>query len=658
MRRTGRGHRGAATLLLVGLLLSSCSGTDENGDAAVVTSLLVPDFVSTGQTGVIEVGVRGAGPVTVEFDASSTSDSKLTVRDDGRAPDAVAGDGSITLRAPAFADQVAVRVHAAGHADAGRTDGYLMGDGGPTADRERLDLYFLEETAFDDLVDDPSGVDETLFPVVVAFGGRVVSGEVRLKGEWTRQFQKRSFKLRLDDGSDLDVFAGAEPADEFHLNADTGANPFAARLAWSVFEDAGVPVPSRARIALYQDGELLGRYTAYDKYEDPWLAEHPEFGDGQLVEEGSDPMLPDDGGLDEYRQWIDDARSLEGTQRLDWFYRTVDVPAVINVLAVQALVRNVDVADTSNLLSYRRPEGLWGYLPWDLDQTFAFLPPLEASFSPTGTVDFVNPDRRPLAEPEGLMLATIVHGDPHLRSMYLRRLRTLFDAELAEGRLIDRLDEWSGELRALEHDWAVWGDDQYDLVYRPIMDGVLGRSFSQRPAPGTSWTPSESQLAIETLARVAGLEPGDPETAERLGVSPGRVLEGPDDLFGPTSRWLRLRHGLIATAESPARAGFDGLPARQPERATVELIDLGSDTGDTVRLVAGSQSVDVSGWTIEPLQVPLPPGTVVPEGEGLIVHIGPSAPADVRAVWIPAEIGADAHGVRLLRPDGSDASQD
>ncbi|MCB1129309.1 MAG: CotH kinase family protein, partial [Verrucomicrobiae bacterium] len=111
-----------------------------------------------------------------------------------------------------------------------------------------------------------------------------------------------------------------------------------------------------------------------------------------------------------------------------WFFDNVDVPGLLNYLAVRCVIQDADDV-RKNFYLYRdtRGTGEWTIFPWDKDWTFG----VTGDGGPwLGHPFFGDYAHRKANADQWNELWEFVFNDPELRPLYLRRLRSVMDALL------------------------------------------------------------------------------------------------------------------------------------------------------------------------------------------------------------------------------------
>ncbi|HEV7720652.1 MAG TPA: DUF4214 domain-containing protein, partial [Iamia sp.] len=226
----------------------------------------------------------------------------------------------------------------------------------------------------------------------------------------------------------------------------------------------------------------------------------------------------------------------------------LDLPALVDVLATSTILQSWDTLNGNHALLRDGDTGRWRAIPNDLDMILGLRGRTrQSSLVPAFALGTTSP----------------LFADERFVAMYLRRVRTLLDTELAPGTILDRLDE---NLAGLEPEIA------------------LDRA---------TWPLTTPEPAV-----------------------------GRDDVADYVADRTALLLGYAAAGDLP--------DAQAPEAGAVvaEIRATGDPAGDFVALANPSTTVavDVSGWALEGAATAvLPPGSVIPAGDELVVPVDPAA---------------------------------
>lgn len=399
--------------------------------------------------------------VTVGFETPTT----IALADDGAHGDGVAGDGIFGGSAPGVPAGTLVRYRAIAASASGTA---VLPAAGSTRARFGLVVarppvgatipvvdWYVAPADYASLLAAPR--ENTYVPAVIAVGGEVWDGaEVRISGHG-RNPLKYSYKVKMPKGSPLTAPFLAHPVDEFVLDGDLGDPTGVLNLlAASVYADTNPLIAQTAKVHVEQNGTAFGLFTLTEEYDKLWRQRNGLDGPGDEVYEPDDfvgvfaddgsaaavaaryeKVAPDDADFTRVYELIQAIDSAPTPQRMARVRDLFDVPALIEALAVGAVLDNWDTTVHNYVLVREGATGRWAIVPRDYD---AVLKGIEGLF-PFG------PDN----------LVSALRSDPELESMYLRRVRTLADRYLAGGELAQRLATMAPTVKSeLTKDLARW----------------------------------------------------------------------------------------------------------------------------------------------------------------------------------------------------------
>lgn len=359
--------------------------------------------------------------------------------------------------------------------------------------------WYVDPDEFEQLVTEDFQTNKKL-AAVVAYGDQVIdNAEVRVRGNFSRTFDKKGFKFELPDGYLLDLGPWANtPVDEFGIVADWPDDTFtSAQIAWEVFNAETDSPTSSFFTRVEQNGDFFGVYRFQELYDGTWRTANG-FDDGEFyqaedgawnVDNGFDKKEPDDGDLTNIlaaRDVLDSPPSAEKTQ---WIYDNVNIPAAVNYMAMTALIRHGDQFWHNFYMSFDGETERWEMLEWDLDLAwrtgYDLIPGADDPFT------------TPL--PIGSIYMDSVWEVPEFREMYWQRLQTLVDTYLGDEGLIERrneLVELIGETNS-DLDFQAWG--RWD-----VFDSDSGREDWEN-------TLQQRRDAFANESRLPGISLSDPQ---------------------------------------------------------------------------------------------------------------------------------------------------
>ena len=573
---------------------------------------------------VAEHATSAALEVTVGFGAASTVD----LFDDGAHGDGAADDGTFGGSVPGVPAGTLVRYRAVATNAAGTA---MLPAAGSTRPRSGLVVarppvssaipvvdWYVKPADYARLLAAPR--ENTYVPAVIAVDGEVWDGaEVRISGHG-RNPAKYSYKVKMPKGSPLTASFLAHPVDEFVFDGDLGdptgvLNPLTA----SVYADTNPLIAQTAKVHVEQNGTAFGLFTFTEEYDKLWRQRNgldgpgdqelePEDFVGVFADDGSaaavaaryEKVAPDDGDFTRVYELIQAIDSAPTPERMARLRDLFDVPALIEALAVGAIVDNWDVTVHNYVLVREGTTGRWAIVPRDYD---AALKGIEGLF-PFG------PDN----------LVSALRSDPELEAMYLRRVRTLADRYLGGGELAQRLAALAPSVTAeLNQDLVRWPrtlDTQAQgvaarkaviaarkteiLTTRRTADDVPAA-----PTPGAPIAIASARFAGDGGAARDAVRLRNPSATEAVDLSAWR-LQGAGTATLPPGTVIPAGGELVVPTDVLASAG-DRLPGTFVAGALEGGLD---DAGGLLELVDAAGAIRGSAVLAD--LVPAPPA--VPTG--------------------------------------------
>ena len=437
--------------------------------------------------------------------------------------------------------------------------------------------FFMPDFDFAVMTKDLSLHGDDGYPMVFAYKGQIFdAAKIRVKGQVSRNFPKKKFKIILPPGYDLsDDFLFSEDVDEWAMHSAWADKSFLRETLSAEFMlDAGAKAQQTFPVRFERNGQFFGLYTYVEQPDGTYRGRYG-LDDSELYEVGPDNLfgLLDAGDAnrsesslrarydketfeylndDRLREFIEAVNYLSGTHERDWLYDNADIPSIVNTLAASMVIQNQDYGHKNYRLVFDQYERV-GILQNDYDLTWGRR--WSNTYGATESRVYVGG----AFEHPGAPFFDRFFYDPELAAMVRRRIRTLTDELLVPSRLAARVAELAAYIRPealLDRDvWGTYGSsaDPTDEANR-----IIG-SFVQ---------PQYSRL-LGTMA------------------SQGRVASTPQPAI-PNVAFGSVR--------------YDG----------IEHIMLDNRSGDTV---------DISGFTMPEIGFVVPGGTVLLPGRSAVfVH--------------------------------------
>jgi hypothetical protein len=397
---------------------------------------------------------------------------------------------------------------------------------------------------------------------------------VRRRGYSSRTgWPKKSFKFEFNRGYYFQFSPDHAPVEELNLNNTYSDKSYIRQiLSWEAYRDAGVPYSISFPMRVQQNGTFHSVAIFVEQPDKRYLERNGLDTTGALykmfnaLDSATSRVAKRTRKQEDHRdlQALIDGIHLAGQARTHYLFDHINVPAVVNYLAVTTVLHDTDCAD-KNYYLYRDTEGTgeWMLLPWDKDLTFG------RNFDGHVLKDAIWADRDPPSSPlslDGNHLIQALYDTPETREMYLCRLRTIMDEQLQPP-----------------------GTPPGERYFERRIDELYERMLPDVTLDAAAWT----------------IEWGTPQTFTQA----LRILK--DD-------YLAVRRVHLYETYGPNGKGM--IPSAQPDTAAVQFGDIGFvSTGENpdceyLTLVNRNRyAVDISNWTIGgTIQYTFQPGVVIP----------------------------------------------
>jgi hypothetical protein len=448
-----------------------------------ITDVVKPNATAPSTAATVTARITNSTSAELIYQVNFDGDQTVQMYDDGAHGDGPASDGVFGASVPgqSAGDLVRYRVEAAnGNGDVSKPGndetihyyGYVVTNPAVTTQLPVVQ-WFIPDADYDDLVTNHNG-DDFYFKAVVANGNEVFDNvDVRVKGEYSLTFPKKSFKFELPKGYMITIPGYAdEPVSQFHLNGDW-AEPTGAltTTAWWAAKQAGVQTTQIFKARLQRNGQFEGLYTFAEKYDKNWRTKN-DFQSGAFYEDRFEKSTRLDENSSDIDDWFTNSQQPISADRRNYVLNNDNIPNMLNVAAVESIIKGHDWSMSNNMMSYRDTDGTgrWSLLPWDFDLLMFGSDAAQSQVSPYDRPGYVSAlDRAPLLA---------VYDEPDMKQMYFRRLRTLTDMLYANDQY---LNHFIAE-EARVHDDAVlnyarWGgqpaqnrDEFYNLLITKIKE--------------------------------------------------------------------------------------------------------------------------------------------------------------------------------------------
>lgn len=557
-----------------------------NRSVPKISDVSKPSDVAVGAGVNITAKITGSGITAVDLMYVKNFDTELAVPmyDDGAHGDGAADDGVYGVSLPG---QVAgtlmrykiVSTNGSGDETSPRYDdsqgyhGYYVADPS-VASNAPIVNWFISDADFTDMHTNHVN-DDFYMTSVVVYGNAVYdNSKVRIKGEFSRTFPKKGYKVKLPKGYTINMRGGSERnITEFHLNSDYATQAIANSIvAWWAYEQAGMPVPDVTPLRLERNGQFEGLYVFAEKYEKEWQKENG-YDKGELWEDfweaennASDPTARD--------SYIADMRlDRKDTSKLGKILDQTNIPMDITYMATKAMAASHDHSMYTNTFTYRSNiTDRWELWLWDFDLDFQG----PKQISPYEVPGHIAPSSRPVD--------MALYDQPEIRQMYLRRLRTLADKLYSSDQLLNKYREINDTYSTdITLDIAKWPDTE-----------TLTRTI---PQWNEDWIKRQKLELYLYMKQSWGGLPASQTDSDRQQVSFAEVV--PDG--NSANEYVRLKNDAN-TAVDVSGWQITGinytLPAGAviPAHGSIHILrnDIGYRAGHSPVLVAGQYSTNLA----------------------------------------------------------------
>lgn len=296
-------------------------------------------------------------------------------------------------------------------------------------------------------------------PVTFTYEGKTWSEvSMRIRGDGSREFGKKSLKLRFDD----EPFANGR--DRLNINAEyLDMSIVHAVVSSELYREAGIPCFTAEHVLVYLNGDFWGVYVLTENMDEKYLAANGLDPQGLLYKASRDGSCMNvyedvtklweiknnvDAGWKPLQRFIHELNHVPDDQFVAWLQENVDLDNYYSTIIMNALLGSGSTY-YHNYFVYNDiyGSGKWKLLPWDLDQTlgtYHFM-----NYPITRSSNEYNFDN-PWAE------RAWIH--PETRAELTKRLHELGQNVFTPENVFPRLDS----LQTLLHPWVLI--DQTDQV--------------------------------------------------------------------------------------------------------------------------------------------------------------------------------------------------
>lgn len=367
------------------------------------------------------------------------------------------------------------------------TSGTSLYDGTVVASEADTNLirlqWFMDDENFTLLRTKRELNGDTGFPAVFAINGEIVDNAlIRIKGQESRHRNKNKYKVTLPADTTWD-FDGLleEPVNEFGLHSMLTDKSYSRELlTYELQKVAGGMAQQVFPLRLERNGEFYGLYLYHEQPDSRWRKQYG-YNEEAVVIKGeristlkightyrSDIEMnldyrrmtqTENFHQNELRWLIEQVNQLEEEDRITFAYRHIDIPQVVNALAVARVAQHVELEHKNWMMFYDPRDKKWRFQAIDHDLSFGKK--WTSGCSSRCDEVFANPYMDYM---QANRFARIFIKIPEFRQMLDRRTRTLADTFLVEGVIEGLLNQFHS---AMEKDalldvkkWGQYGEPQ------------------------------------------------------------------------------------------------------------------------------------------------------------------------------------------------------
>lgn len=436
--------------------------------------------------------------------------------------------------------------------------------------------FFMDDATYNLMVNDLDLTGDNGYGMTFAYKGQVFDlARIRVKGQVSRSFPKKKFKIILPAGHVLDDDIFPDAVDEFAVHSSWSDRSFLRETLASEFMTAADALGAQQAlpIRLERNGAFYGLYTYVEQPDGTWRDRYL-LDDSEVYEVGPDNIF----GLlapaditrsqatlrarydketfdylndDVLREFINVVNGLSGAAEREWMLANANVPSIVNALATSMVIQHQDWGHKNYRLVFDQ-HGLVGVTQNDYDLSFGRR--WSQTAGPTSTDVGIG---GAFEHPGGPFFETFFF-DPVLSEMIKRRIRTLAEEVLVPANLSARVDTLAAQVRPdAVADRARWG------TYGGSADPTV-----------------EARRIIDQFV--------SPQQSRLLGT------------MAAQNRVARTSQPAVPNVTFSG-AQYDG----------VEFVTVTNHSGD---------SVDLSGFTIPELEFTVPGGTVLLPGRAAVFN--------------------------------------
>jgi len=360
--------------------------------------------------------------------------------------------------------------------------------------------WYMDSADFQDLRENRKLVGDTGFPAVFAYDGQIIDNAlIRIKGQESRGRSKNKYKVTLPDGYEWDMQGLiSDPVNEFGLHSMLTDKSYSRELlTYDLQLAAGGMSQQVFPLRLELNNEFYGLYLYHEQPDGRWRQSFG-YNDDTVAIKGeristlrlghtyrSDQEMnidyrritqTENFNHDEMRWLIEKVNQTDRQKVIDYAYKHIDIPQVVNALAVARVSQHVELEHKNWMMFYDPRDEKWRFQPIDHDLNFGkkWTAGCKSRCDEVFANSYIN-------YMEANRFARIFIHIPQFREMLDRRTRTLSDLYLREGVIEKKLADFHAMMQQdAEDDIEKWGQYGEPQTMKEAQDLIVNNYAAQK----------------------------------------------------------------------------------------------------------------------------------------------------------------------------------
>ena len=360
--------------------------------------------------------------------------------------------------------------------------------------------WFMADEDFQDLRENRKLVGDTGFPAVFAYDGEIIDNAlIRIKGQESRGRNKNKYKVTMPEGYEWDMQGLiTDSVNEFGLHSMLTDKSFSRELlTYDLQLVAGGMNQQVFPLRLELNNEFYGLYLYHEQPDGRWRKSfgynddtvaikgeristlrlgHTYRSDQEMNIDYRRMTQTENFHHDELRWLIEQVNQTDRQKVIDFAYRHIDIPQVVNALAVARVSQHVELEHKNWMMFYDPRDEKWRFQPIDHDLNFGkkWTAGCKSRCDEVFANSYIN-------YMEANRFARIFIRIPQFREMLDRRTRTLSDLYLREGVIEKKLAEFHSLMEQdVEDDIEKWGQYGEPQTLKEAQDLIVNNYAAQK----------------------------------------------------------------------------------------------------------------------------------------------------------------------------------